>query len=183
MKVAIVYSSLTGNTKKLAEGVFNKIPSNFEKSIFNENDKYDISEYDIVVPAFWIDRAFPNKSMKKFISELKNKKIFFMATMGFFPDSRHGRDCAENTLSIIDKSCEVLGYFICNGKVDLKLLKNISKMKAETVGEKAFKAHMLDEKNILRYKILGEHTTDLDVDYASARLNERLLMEDEIAKL
>ncbi|MBC2577821.1 flavodoxin family protein [Peptostreptococcus russellii] len=183
MKIAIVYSSLTGNTKKLAEGVFNKIPSNFEKSIFNENDEYDLSEYDIVIPAFWIDRSFPNKSMKNFISKLKNKKIFFMGTMGFFPDSKHGRDCAENTLSIIDESCEVLGYFICNGKVDMNLLKNISKMKAESVGEKAFKAHMLDEKNILRYKILGEHTTDLDVDYASARLNERLLMEDEIAKL
>lgn len=183
MKVAVVYSSLTGNTKKLANGVFDKIPSNFEKAIFNEKDEFDLSEYDVIVPAFWVDKSFPNKSMKNLIQELRNKKIFFMGTMGFFPDSKHGRDCAENTESIIDKSCEILGYFICNGKVDMELLKKISKMKAETVGEKAFKAHMLDEKNILRYKILGEHTTDLDVDYASARLNERLLMEEEIAKL
>lgn len=58
----------------LYQGVFNKIPLNFEKSIFNENDKYDISEYDIVVPVFWLDRELSSKSTKKFISELK--KIF-----------------------------------------------------------------------------------------------------------
>ncbi len=183
MKVAVVYNSLSGNTKKLAEGVFDKIPARYEKAIFKVGEDYDISEYDVVVPAFWIDKSFPNKPMKDFISSLENTKIFFMGTMGFFPDSQHGRDCANNTLSIINESCETIGYFICNGKVDMRLLERISKMKAETVGEKAFKAHMLDERNILKYKILGEHTSDLDVEYASARLNERLLMEEEIAKL
>lgn len=104
-------------------------------------------------------------------------------TMGFFPDSEHGENCSKNSVSIVDESCEVIGYFICNGKVDIRLLEGIKHMKAETIGEKAFKAHMLDEKNLVKYRLLGNHVNEDDIAYCSARLNERLLMEVEIAKL
>ena len=183
MKVAVVYSSLTGNTKKLAEGVFNNIPSEYEKDLFTDKDGASFEGYDVVIPAFWVDRSNANKTMKDVISSLRNVKVFLLGTMGFFPDSKHGDDCIANAMSLIDDSCEVIGYFLCNGKIDIKLLEHINKMKAETMGEKAFKAHMLDERNLLKYRILGEHTNDLDVEYASARVNERLLIESELAKL
>lgn len=183
MKVAVIYSSLTGNTKKLAEGVFNNIPDDYEKVLYTDKDSYDISDCDVVIPTFWVDRSNANKSMKEVISSLKNKKVFLLGTMGFFPDSQHGIDCINNASRLVDSSCSILGYFLCNGKIDIKLLENVQKMKAESIGEKAFKAHMLDERNLLRYRILGEHTNDLDVEYASARVNERLLIESEIEKL
>lgn len=183
MKVAVIYGSLTGNTKKLAEGVFNKIPSQFDKKLFNEKDDFNLDEFDTVICAFWVDRSNAHKAMKDIISSIRNKNVFLLGTMGFFPDSEHGVDSMNNALSLVDSSCNIIGYFMCNGKVDMNLLKRIGQMKAETVGEKAFKAHMLDEKNLVKYKMLGDHTNDLDVEYASARVNERLLMEDAISKL
>lgn len=183
MKVAVVYDSITGNTKKLAEGVYNSISSDFEKALFELKNGCDIADYDVVVAAFWVDRSAPNKTMKDFISSLKNKKIFLLGTMGFFPDSEHGRDCIDRALELVDSSSEVIGYFICNGKINLQLLEKIQHMKASNPTEEAFKAHILDEKNLIRYKVLGEHTNDLDVEYASARVNERLLIEDQLSKI
>lgn len=183
MKVAVVYGSLSGNTKKLAEGVYNNLPSQFDKALFNEKDDFNLDEFDAVVCGFWVDRSVAHKAMKEIISSLRNKKVFLLGTMGFFPDSDHGVDSMSNTIKLLDESCNLIGYFMCNGKVDMKLLERIAQMKAETIGEKAFKAHMLDEKNIIKYKMLAEHTNDLDVEYASARVNERLLMEDAISKL
>lgn len=183
MKVAVIYNSLTGNTEKLAKGVFENIPERYEKALFELKEDFNIDDYDTVVAAFWVDRSAPNAGMKEFISELRNKKVFLLGTMGFFPDSYHGRDCIDNSLKLIDDSCEVIGYFVCNGKINLELLKKIGQMKTKNVSEEAFKAHMLDDRNLLRYKILGEHTNDLDVQYASARVNERLLIEEELEKL
>ena len=183
MKVAVVYGSLTGNTRKLAEGVYNNIPAQFEKALFNEKDDFNLDEFDAVICGFWVDRSNAHKAMKEIISSLRNKKVFLMGTMGFFPDSDHGVDSMSNAISLLDSSCDLIGYFMCNGKVDMRLLERIGQMKAETPGEKAFKAHMLDERNLVKYKMLGEHTNDLDVMYASARVNERLMMEDAISKL
>ncbi|WP_304206188.1 flavodoxin family protein [Peptostreptococcus russellii] len=183
MKIALVYNSLTGNTKKLAEGVFENIPEKYTKNIFEIDDDFDIELYDIVIPTFWVDRSAPNAKMKDFILKLRNTKVFLLATMGFFPDSEHGRDCIENSLKLLDSSCELIGYFICNGKVNTKLLEKMGKMKTNSPSEEAFKAHMLDSKNLIKYRILGEHTNDLDVEYASARVNERLFIEEEISLL
>ena len=183
MKIALIYNSLTGNTKKLAEGVFKNIPAKYEKSIFEVDDDFNIDTYDTIIAAFWVDRSAPNQKMKDFLSKLRDKKVFLLGTMGFFPDSSHGRDCIDNSIKLLDSSCEIIGYFICNGKINTKLLEKIGKMKTNNSSEEAFKAHSLDKKNIIRYKILGNHTNDLDVEYASARVNERLLIEEELSLL
>lgn len=182
MKVAVVYGSLSGNTERLAKGIFDKIQG-FEKSLFNIKENPNIDDYDVVISGFWIDKSFPHKEMKEFISNLRNKKVFLFGTMGHFPDSEHGENCSRNMVGLIHESCKMIGYFLCNGKIDVRVLEGIKHMKAETVGEKAFKAHMLDEKNLLKYKILGEHVNEDDIAYCSSRVNERLKMEEELEKL
>ena len=76
-----------------------------------------------------------------------------------------------------------MGYFICNGKVDMRLLERIAQMKPKNMGEEVFKKHMLDEKNLIKYKMLGEHVNDTDIEYCSARFNERVAMKAAIDSL
>ena len=82
MKIAIVYGSLTGNTERLAKGVFDRIAPEHEKALFNIKDNPDLSDYDVVGFGFWVDRSFPFKAMKELISETRNKEVFLMGTMG-----------------------------------------------------------------------------------------------------
>lgn len=182
MKVAVIYSSMTGNTEKLARGIFDKIQGH-EKDLFNLKDKPDISGYDIVACGFWIDRSTANKEMGEFISGIRDKKVFLFGTMGHLPDSDHGEKSMANVVGLVDDSCKIIGYFMACGKINMRVLEGIKHMKAETIGEKAFKAHMLDEKNLIVYKILGDHVNDADIDYCSARLNERIYIEECLAKL
>nr|WP_314279102.1 flavodoxin family protein [uncultured Peptostreptococcus sp.] len=183
MKIAVVYGSLTGNTERLAKGVFERISNKYEKTLFNINDQPDLKDYDVIAFGFWVDRSFPYKAMKDLISETRNKDIFLMGTMGFFPDSDHGQACIKNSVGLVDKSCNLMGYFICNGKVDMKLLERVGQMKPKNMGEEAFKKHMLDEKNLIKYKMLAEHVNEDDIAYCSARFNERIAMKAAIDSL
>src|SRR3712207_7258451 len=81
MKVAVVYSSMTGNTEKLARGIFDRIEGH-EKEIFNLKDKPDISGFDIVACGFWVDKSTANKDMKEFIESIRDSKVFLFGTMG-----------------------------------------------------------------------------------------------------
>lgn len=182
MKIAIVYSSLSGNTKKLAQGMFDSIEGH-EKKIFDIKENPDISDFDIVATGFWIDKSFPNNPMKDFIASLRDKKVFLFGTMGFFPDSSHGENCIANSKSLVDESNDLIGYFICNGKISEKLLARIPQLKADTPGMKGFIAAMTDKKNLTKFDILAEHVNEDDIKYCSARFNERIRMEEAIANL
>lgn len=183
MKIAVVYGSLTGNTERLARGVFDRISPEYEKALFDIKDKPDLKDYDVIAFGFWVDRSFPYKDMKDLISETRDKDVFLMGTMGYYPDSDHGQACIKNSVSLVDKSCNLMGYFICNGKVDTKLLERMAQMKPKNIGEEIFKKHMLDEKNLIRYKKLGEHVNETDIEFCSARFNERIAIKAAIDSL
>lgn len=183
MKIAVVYRSLTGNTERLARGVFDRISPEYEKALFDIKDKPDLKDYDVIAFGFWVDRSFPYKAMKDLISETRDKDVFLMGTMGYYPDSDHGQACIKNSVSLVDKSCNLMGYFICNGKVDTKLLERMAQIKPKNMGEEIFKKHMLDEKNLIRYKKLGEHVNETDIEFCSARFNERIAIKAAIDSL
>ncbi|WP_304194945.1 flavodoxin family protein [Peptostreptococcus stomatis] len=183
MKIAVVYGSLSGNTERLARGVFDRISPEYEKAIFDVKDKPDLSDYDVVALGFWIDKSFPHKAMKEFIPEVRDKEVFLMGTMGYYPDSDHGQACIKNSVGLVDKSCKLMGYFMCNGKIDIKILERIGQMKPKNMGEEIFKKHMLDEKNLIRYKMLGDHVNEADIEFCSARFNERVAIKAAIDSL
>ena len=56
-------------------------------------------------------------------------------------------------------------------------------MKPKNMGEEIFKKHMLDEKNLIRYKMLGDHVNETDIEFCSARFNERIAIKAAIDSL
>ena len=73
MKLLITYSSKTGNTKKLAEGLYNNLPFK-EMDIMPIADVRNIDEYDTVLVGYWVDRAFPEQRSKNIYGTNKWKK-------------------------------------------------------------------------------------------------------------
>lgn len=62
----VVYNSLTGNTKMLADTINNVLPD-------NDND-------DIVFVGFWTDKGNADSKTIEYLKLLRNKKIFLFAS-------------------------------------------------------------------------------------------------------
>ena len=126
MKSLVVYSSRTGNTKKVAEAVYKALPD--PKEIKKVEDAPPVDGYDFIAMGFWIDRGTADAEAGKYMAEIKGKKVGLFGTLGAYPDSDHAKDCINNAKKLM-KENEILGIFLCQGKVDPALIKMMEKMK------------------------------------------------------
>ena len=100
MKSIILYSSLTGNTKSVAEAMASVMPEG-TPCVPVKDAPENLADYDTVFVGFWVDRGTANKEAAKLIETLKNPNIVFFATLGMYADSDHARES-------IDKASELL---------------------------------------------------------------------------
>lgn len=126
MKSLVVYSSRTGNTKKVAEAIYKALPD--PKEIKRVEDAPPADEYDFIAMGFWIERGTADAEARKYIAEMTGKKVGLFGTLGAYPDSDHAKDCINNVKILMCEN-EILGTFLCQGKVDQALIKMMAKMK------------------------------------------------------
>ncbi len=78
MKILVAYSSKTGNTKKLAAGIYSLLKRDVEDldiSICKMSNAKDLDAYDTILVGYWVDKGGPNKEATKFLSSLKGKRV------------------------------------------------------------------------------------------------------------
>ena len=80
MKCAIIYSSMTGNTKLLADGVYRQLDELVP--IYTVKDKIDLDAYDTLCLGYWIKKGGCDKATKKLWDNIHDKKIVLFGTMG-----------------------------------------------------------------------------------------------------
>ncbi|MEG0070214.1 MAG: flavodoxin family protein, partial [Cetobacterium sp.] len=95
MKSIILYSSNTGNTKKIAEVIHTTIPNSVLVNI-KDNNEVNLEDYDFIVVGGWIDRATLDTTSLTLVKNIKNKKIGYFFTLGASPDSEHAKNCVDN---------------------------------------------------------------------------------------
>ena len=115
MKILVVYSSRTGNTKQVAEAVRAALPEGTE--LFPLASAPDPALYDLVFAGFWAKRGAPNPAMNAFLQRLDKKPLGMFGTMGARVGSPHARKIEESA-RLAASRCRVLGVFLCPGKVD-----------------------------------------------------------------
>lgn len=157
MKTLIAYSSLTGNTKKVAIAA---------SKAFSEVEVKDISEvtsldYDLIIVGTWIDKGTADEKAKKFIEEIKEKKVAFIFTLGAYPDSKHAMDCIDNIKQLFEKNNnEILGHYHCQGAIDPKLIERMKKMFSPE------HPHGPNPERIKRWSDASTHPDQKDLDNA-----------------
>lgn len=125
MKGFIAYSSKTGNTKRMAQYLYDALKENRDLTLLDLKDKPDLSGYDYGLLGGWCDRALPDKAVMKAL-EGAPKKLGLFLTMGAMPDSEHGERAMEGLKKCLsDHKKESLGTYLCPGKVDEKLAARI----------------------------------------------------------
>ncbi len=120
MKSLIVYSSQTGNTKKLADAAQQALPDGAD--MFPVKDAPDHSPYDFVLVGFWLIHGKPDPDSQAFLEKLKgHEKLFLFGTHAALPGSEHAKGGMAFARSLVE-GATVVGTFSCNGQPSEKIL-------------------------------------------------------------
>ncbi len=159
MKILITYSSRTGNTKKVAEAIYDIMPS--DAVIAPVELAPDPAEFDFVAVGYWVDKGMPDDLAKEFMARISNKKVGLFGTLGAWPDSDHAKECMAAAVKLVeDNNNTVTCQFICMGKVDPRLIEAMQKM------PEAAARHAMTPERKARLEEAAKHPDDNDLERA-----------------
>ena len=128
-RYSIIFSSLTGNTKKLAETIRAVLPA--------ENcDYYGVPETqelhsEILYIGFWTDKGNADNATLELLSKLRGKKVFLFGTAGFGGSAAYFQKILDHVKQSVDPSNTVIGEYMCQGKMPQSVRDRYMKMKAQ----------------------------------------------------
>ena len=70
-KWLIVYSSVTGNTKQIAEAIYDGFGEDMA-NIFAIRDEFNLEDYDNIAVGYWLTRGEPDKMVQELLKKLNN---------------------------------------------------------------------------------------------------------------
>lgn len=124
-KILVTYVSWTGNTKQVAEAIFEALVG--DKTLKPADETQDLSQYDIIFVGFPVhSHSVPYKIEELLRTIPPGKKIALFCTHGALTGSRLSREALEHATTLASKT-KVLGTFSCRGKVSLQAMEVLSK--------------------------------------------------------
>ena len=158
-KTLVTYSSLTGNTKQVAEKIFEIIEGEKELISLNNISDININDFTRIVVGFWVDKGTADKRTREFIKKLSGKEIAYFGTLGAAPDSKHGNDVNERVTALCSDKNIFLGGFLCRGKIDPKLVEKMGKFPLKLI-------HPLTPERLQRIEEAKSHPDTKDFENA-----------------
>ncbi len=113
MKKAIVFSSVSGNTEKLAK----EIQTNIGETVYFGKPSDEALESDVIYVGSWTMAFTCTPDIKDFLSKLNNKKVFLFMTAGYGSSKEFFTPIIDSMKSNLNDSNEIIGEYICQGKV------------------------------------------------------------------
>lgn len=129
-RYSIIYSSRTGNTKKLAEAIYNVLPQN-SCDYYGEVDKIEDELSEVLYIGFWTEKGDADLQTIELLKQLKNKKIFLFGTAGYGESEKYFKNIINNVKRNIDSSNIIIGTFMCQGKMPVSVLERYKRMKEQ----------------------------------------------------
>ena len=127
VKYSIVFSSLTGNTKKLADTIRDVLPK--EDCEYFGAPKAEELHSEMLYIGFWTDKGNADNATLELLSKLRNKKIFLFGTAGFGGSTAYFQKILNRAACSIDASNSVVGNYMCQGKMPSSVRERYMKMK------------------------------------------------------
>lgn len=158
MKSLVLWSSRTGNTKAVAQAIYDALPG--EKDIVEEGREKDTSGYDVIFVGFWGFRRGADTAARRTLASLHNKKVAIYGTAGTYPDSAAARDYLANAAALLPEDSTCLGTFICQGRVHSFHIGKRS--------EHAQKVHPMTPERLKRLEEAEKHPNEEDFRNAAA---------------
>ncbi len=127
MSTSIIYSSSTGNTKQLAERIQQKLG----QSVYCGKPTEEALQSDTLYIGFWAMKFSCSPDIQKVLEGLEGKKIFLFGTAGFGFSEEFYESIIANVKSFIKPSNDIIGSFLCQGKVSEAKKKALYAMDAD----------------------------------------------------
>ena len=119
MKVIVAYMSQTGNTKKVAEAIFQEIQA--EKEIKELGEIDGLEGYDLAFIGFPIQQFGPAKEAKSFLEEHSaGKNVALFITHATAEDSEDLEEWLARCKAAA-AGANLIGVFNCQGELDKKI--------------------------------------------------------------
>ena len=134
MRTLVIYSSRTGNTKQLAEAIFAILPA--PKMLSTVEEAPEPEDFDFIALGFWVDRGWPDAKSQRYMRKLKSQRIALFGTMGSYSNPDSVLACLRHAKQLVADN-EILGSFLCQGKIASDVIDMLSRTKPMTAARKA----------------------------------------------
>ncbi len=167
-----MYSSLTGNTQKIALSIADAFQRQgidvgiYHLEAITEPLDSVIEEADCIGLGYWVDKGTANKAILSLASQIKSKHVYLFGTLGALPDSEHAASCKTKVAEAFSENT-VLGHFLCQGSISPKIIDMFRSLPKDH-------PHALTEDKLQRYRA-AESKPDEDDFHAASAFSEAIL--------
>lgn len=129
----VVYSSVTGNTRQIAEAMaaaVEVVPESVEEAAVRDGA-------EIVAVGYWLWRGGPDPKMAAFLPKLHDVDVILFETHAADNRSEHAVTAFARAAYLLGSNCRILGTFECQGQVSAAIRAKHEKMAADDPHAKA----------------------------------------------
>ena len=160
MSYAIICSSKTGNTQKLAQRA---------REVLGEKNEVPATDADLVLLGSWTDKGGLDPALEDRLGELAGKRVFLFGTCGFGGSQAYYDRVLDRFASALPEGAQVVGRFMCQGQMPPAVRERYVKMAEQ---DPARFEPMIENFD----RALG-HPDEKDLDGLAAALREAGLAE------
>lgn len=128
-RYSIVFSSVTGNTRQLAEAIRESLPET--GCDYFGLCSAEALKSEMLYVGFWTDKGNADEASLALLKTLKSKKIFLFGTAGFGISEDYFRRVLDNVRLSIDESNSIVGEYMCQGKMPQSVRERYVALKAQ----------------------------------------------------
>ncbi len=116
MNSLVTYCSRTGNTRKIAEAIFDEIGG--QKEIMPVDEVTDVDQYDIVFVGSPIEKHGLVGPIVKFLKEkMQNRQVALFITHAAAEQSEVAKKYVRKCRELVQESIDLLGILNCQGEL------------------------------------------------------------------
>ena len=127
MKYSIVYSKSDGNTKLLADTVYESL--NKDECLYFGKTCDEALNADIIFIGFWTIRGMCDDITKDLLSKITNQKVFLFGSAGFGLSDDYFKEIINASMNYLDNNVEVLNTYMCQGKMKMAVREKYEALK------------------------------------------------------
>lgn len=117
MRYAVIYESKSGNTRMLADEIYDVLDTE-DKEIIDFSVNTDVPAADVYFVGFGIHNGLCSANMLDCFEQIAGGKLALFATCGFFPTDSYKAKLEKHLEVWMPDEAEYLGMFLCQGSVD-----------------------------------------------------------------